>query len=72
MKRNTRLFDAALHGDARTVDDVASQPHHEDVADTDTEEDLRCNSGIGATDYNGFGELPVREGSKLPRAAPGG
>ena len=66
-----RVFDAALHGYARAVDDVAGHPHHEDVADADIEEDLRRDAGIGTTDDDGFGELPVRQGPKLLRSASG-
>src|ERR1019366_297770 len=66
-----RVFDAALHGDARTFDDVAGHPHHENVADADIEEDLRCDAGIGTADYHGFGELPPRKGPKVLRAASG-
>jgi hypothetical protein len=64
------VFDAALHDDARAVDDVPGYPHHENISDAHIEEDLRRDAGIGTTDDHCFGKLPVRQGPKILRPSP--
>src|SRR4029077_16804176 len=66
-----RELDAALHADARAVNDVAGHPHNENVADADIEKDLRRDAGIGATDHYGFRELPVGQSKEIFRPASG-
>jgi flagellar capping protein FliD len=71
VQLDDRVFDAALDGDTRAVDDIASHSDYENIADSGVEEDLRRDARIRTTYDNGFGHLSLRKGLKLLWAAPG-
>ena len=59
------VFDASFHRDSSAADVVTGDSDGEDVPDTNVEEDLWGDAGVGTTDDSGDGILTGSEGHKI-------